>query len=634
MTISSPLSDRLGLWSELIMQPQGDIQEEVKFLKNRILAQTLEEPSAPGRSTAAHLAIYSKNIAALKALLNEGVWLSRKNQDGRTAEAYLTTFGQKADQDRFCPQEYGEILAQPRVPNRGGRAQLKKFMARYVQEVAATPNYPPYTDDFGLIIKKLFSNGQASTSFGVSLKKVCAHLGISLELADEDYYPRDHFFSMPNGTFKTSLKHARIKEFVQKAYCKSRTFEQDGDSCHPCRLLSVTIGKVGHLDTTEQGRARSVPVPTAGPISFYGEGGNQFVMTNRQGERCLLIGRIQKDITRLLLRADTDFKKRAERERLPAPELSRLYRVLHKMFAQGLLKINEKEGLCDEQTYNRLLLKIWTQRLEKWPDATPLSLAQLIKAKKPFPQGELKLGAYDAAVRYLKQSRLVRRIIADDYHIAENRVAFLPNICYHLDCFLMPGPGHSVFLADFELARKLLEFLKAQAFLWDLSERDIHMLEIYISTAESFYVKMNPLIAKIKARLDQLHIGYIPTPGLFFYESRELYDFASKAPMQLPLTFFNAVTGFSTQTRRFFYLCERQRVGDHLGELLMDAFTLFLKRVVADIDVFFIGNHQDQGPRLYNHLGDVYALAQGGLHCLTLPTETASPTPNSAPINN
>jgi len=91
------------------------------------------------------------------------------------------------------------------------------------------------------------------------------------------------------------------------------------------------------------------------------------------------------------------------------------------------------------------------------------------------------------------------------------------------------------------------------------------------------------------------------------------------------LNFINAISGFSPETQRYFYITAGAEVGDRLGGIIMYAFKEFLCSYQQDLDVFYVGhdpeNPQDfkESMRWGNRLG-----SQFGVHCLSAAISTAS----------
>lgn len=606
------------------------IQEKVEEIKKKVGIHSYETPAGPQKLTPGHVAVLRNNIEAFKVFLANGIWLTRKDGSGKSIGEYIAQHvgNKKIKDENEKGYEWTQLFHLPRVANSVGMEVLQGFMKENVVPLEKKAfTYHKNSDDFGLKINKiLFSNCKINFSNFCTLfdiPPITKYLGIELLASRFGYFPRDYWFRNPSdGGIMPPIVDNKIEKTIQKAIRKTITFGLDGFTQHPHPYLQSFPGNVDFRNLLVEDR---IPVQSS-PITYFGEGGNQFIMTNKEGETVLLIARFQKDATHLKLRKEMDFKEKAKSTFLAPQTEEKIEKAIKQMYAQGLF---EPSGLISLNELKALQIEINLKRIQDWPDLSHVpkvsDTCKLIKRPLKMPS-KISKKLRESATNFLRQKKVVREMISETYGLSEKNVSFLPSLFYHLDLFLLPGPSGHCFLVDFDLTLKLLINLKENAKVWELSPQDIQLLDDLIVAYKSFAVSFGPVMKKIQKCLDKVHVGWIPTPGLFLYDCQSLYLPKTSSPKEpkVPnrhVNFFNAVTGFSEKTQKYFYIVEGAKLGDHLGELFMDAFTIFLKTHIPNIDVFFVGrNHQN--PADYQESMDLNTELQAGLHCMTFTLES------------
>ena len=180
---------------------------------------------------------------------------------------------------------------------------------------------------------------------------------------------------------------------------------------------------------------------------------------------------------------------------------------------------------------------------------------------------------------------------------------------------MRPGPKGSFFVQDYGYCVELLESIRANADALRLSGADNEILERYLATAVQLNQEIGPLLTSAVDELRKAGVLVIPTPGIFFD--------APSASQTCNVNFLNAITGWSSKNKSFYYIAAGASVGHHLGKVLMDAFSQFISSYQDGIHVHYIGhNPQDsndftEAMSWWNRQG-----SQAGPHCLSLELST------------
>lgn len=213
-------------------------------------------------------------------------------------------------------------------------------------------------------------------------------------------------------------------------------------------------------------------------------------------------------------------------------------------------------------------------------------LAVQMKLFTPIPQN-FKVAESDVQ-RFAYERGISEDLTAMALGVPKGDVHYIPEMGYHLDTFMRPGPKGTMWLQDYGVTVNLLRTLQESSETFNLSEVDQQILARYIKTAEVLHEDLAPLAQGVSDALIKAGVPVTPVPALFFDESAR-----TKAPL-FHVNFINGVSGYSAKTKRFYYITTGAQVGDRLGTALMDLFAWYAKKTEPKLDVFFVGrNPQD-----------------------------------------
>jgi hypothetical protein len=304
--------------------------------------------------------------------------------------------------------------------------------------------------------------------------------------------------------------------------------------------------------------------------------------------------------------------------------------TLEGMYAQGLLATGKgkEKGFITQEEISKIIGQVDLQKEKDtlYPlNGNPyMNVAKELKLYVPLDlSATQKKNGIDIAAEYLSQIQFTKQIIAMSFSLKPEQMFFIPQLDYHLDIFLRPGPNGSIFVQDFSFCVKLLGEI-ANCETLSLTCLDKAMLQRYINTAEKLDRELGPLCSKVKEILSKAGLCVIPAPGLFYDVSPDLLDsIHPDEALTFNLNFLNAITGWSSKTKSYYYLAMGAGVGDRLGSTLMRSFESFLKHSQADIEVGFLGYDPDnesdfsEGMRWYNRRS-----SRAGPHCFAFALET------------
>jgi hypothetical protein len=245
--------------------------------------------------------------------------------------------------------------------------------------------------------------------------------------------------------------------------------------------------------------------------------------------------------------------------------------------------------------------------------------AVLMVLLKPFPYEKALIENYrDPVSKFIYQKKIIDLAQAFELKVQPEDIHFIPQVMYHLDTFLKPGPKHSMFVADFAMNCELLKGLLAEADERKLTPKDRQILHRYLASSEKLDLELSPLLNEARKKIEKASLKPIPMPGVFFDEplkSEKTYNF----------NVMNAISGWSEKTGRYYYITSGIMVGDQLGDIFMDLIVKFLKSYQPDIDVFFVGS-PPENPKDFSEAMDTWndVRLQAGIHCFSFETETAA----------
>lgn len=226
--------------------------------------------------------------------------------------------------------------------------------------------------------------------------------------------------------------------------------------------------------------------------------------------------------------------------------------------------------------------------------------------------------------RYQWQKYFLRTLAANSLRVQQEDIRYISQAGYHLDSFIRPGPHHSIFVQDYQMCAELLQSLIDQAGTLQLSEKDKIHLHRYLVTALKLHRELGTLLEKVKKELTRADFAIIPMPGCFMYEPEGYYEHDVPSGNTYNINFLNSLSGWSSHTKNFYYITTGATIGDGLGKMLMDTFSIFMQRYVPNIDMYFVGrdanniNNFSEPMSIWNDIQ-----GQSGVHCYTFEMETA-----------
>ena len=225
---------------------------------------------------------------------------------------------------------------------------------------------------------------------------------------------------------------------------------------------------------------------------------------------------------------------------------------------------------------------------------------------------------------YLAQLDLVQVIMAENFKVPFDNIIFIPQLGYHLDGHMRPGPNGSLFMQDYAFTDELLNEIEKNSETLNLSAKDKEMIKRYRNTAQKFAREFGPISLKANEILTAAGFTLVPIAGLFYDVSPAPSDLALDLIFTSHLNFLNAITGWSSKANSYFYIASGARVGDKLGEVLMKSFEEAIKHYEPNTQICFVGydpNNPTDFSESMKWMNDIDL--QLGPHCLSFEKETA-----------
>lgn len=473
-----------------------------------------------------------------------------------------------------------------------------------------------------------------------NLKFLSEKFGFDLVISDYPYCLRDNLVRLPNGNVVLAGHSEHLDQAVNRNVSRALIFRDHATFLTDHLTFKASLGASDrqwqkgisdiftHFGTDEKG---------ASGLQFCMEGGNHYSLTNRFGQRMIIFGEDTRYIALNQMRLDgifnaPQFNKINEgievKKGLLSLDPSLLKRTLEEMYAQGLLKPGKgrEKGLLSEKEVPFIILECDAMREGPYPTEGNPYLDTAINKKmfSPLDIPPSELQSYIAvAAKYLAQIDVVPLIMALNFEVHFNNIVFVPQLDYHLDVFLRPGPN-CLFMQDYVFTDELLGEIEKNSNALNLSDKDKEIIKQYRKTAQKLVREFGPISLKTKEILTAAGFNLVPVPALFYDASPNLLDHVHKASSTLHLNFLNAITGWSSKANSYFYIASGARVGDKLGEVLMKSFEEVIKHYEPNTQVCFIGydpnNPTDfsESMRLMNDPG-----THLGPHCLSFEKETA-----------
>ena len=447
--------------------------------------------------------------------------------------------------------------------------------------------YHAHSNDFGVSIRQLLlPNESLIPHYLTNFRNLAVLFGFQVRMVEDFYFPRDLWFSRPDGSKYTFFNYSVLKHAIYMAGARDRHLK--GSSAfltkHPF-FHQISVGaaredRYRHCALKDLGTICPKQAEQTLCIPLYVEGGDQYRIHNAKGVEKLLLGE--------------DF-------------FSVNYHCVSRCF--------------DRAPHDGVVRGMQQQELDSLTDERAAQLVKEIRVQKLEWVGEDRaLAAY-----YLATKRYVHMRMAATLQIPAKDLIPIPKAAYHLDCFMRPGPKGSVFVQDYGLCSQLLEEMRRRAAPLGLSMRDQKVLLRYHRTAEGLHGDLGPLLRRVRQTLERADFIVIPTPGAF-------YDLPAPQGERPPqgINFLNAVTGWSDKRRCYFYIASGAKVGDRLGSAMMRAFAQFVCAHQPGLQVHFVG-HDPNNPQDFSEamlwMNDLNCHA--GAHCLSFELETEPHTDSS-----
>ncbi len=497
-----------------------------------------------------------------------------------------------------------------------------------------TWTYSSDTNDFGIVIQKLLFaqwNGELPNDhFQSNMIGIAKEEGFELLFAKEGIMPRDLWIRISGDDFALPSKSSsiplavRINEslsFLTSNKAAFLTHHIFFDTC--LGIVYDQLEKIQHnLDLPK----------IVTHLPFYMEGGNCFSATNVHGIKKMLMGRDSFSIAFLHQCLDGFFFEDEELLKdVPFLSEEKFQQISAKMHAQGFL-----DSSCGYVSGSDIFKSVDQVRMESKGLTIEPSL---------FPKKAIELGVHsplklfpeeyedlkeDALCYYQLRQRiktqLVKVLLSES--ASSSDLLILPQVGYHLDTFLRPGPKGSLFLQDYQTTVDFLKKIEKDHKLLGLTTSDLDVVKRYIATAVCLSEELGSLVLKTRKKLEQQGFLVIPTPGVFFDVSPNdilTIDEEFQACPKFNVNFLNSITGWSEKKGHYYWISSGAKVQDRLGWVLMDAFEKFLLDHIPNLKVHFIG-YDPENPEDFSQAMDLWnnPEAMAGPHCFSLELQTAS----------
>lgn len=583
--------------------------------------------------TPLHIGAVKGNIIGVKQLLQSGASQNLKDNSGKTAYDYALTFGHT---------EIAQLLKtySQQKKNTSNQVNLSSPMHQLLERWKVNLPDVPFnslekTHDFGVEIKKLlFARPTESFKhkikhFVANMKQIAKIEGFTLDSNTVSLIPRDFLIQTSNG-IKTPNCLSNVEKAVERfnSHALMHNFDRWTDSEFFNFGAPGALGKKAlEIGLEYFGLFNKPP----SPLPFYMEGGNHLIVTNVKDKKVALMGKDQELLILVQLILDGFFKDKEvelsdkiEKNKKSLTE-SQIKETLDEMYSLKLLKESPScpKGFINLDDYVSILSEGMMQLDFGTPFHHEIFANLALKQEKYIP---LRLPSHEIercrefVSLYLARKEAAKELIAKNLSVESENLYFVPQLDYHLDVFIHPGPGGSLFVQDHDMTKELFENILKNKDQLNLSKEDLRMLKRYHSRASKLAKHFRNMKEKTQAVLKQAGFNLIPTPGLFYDECQD-----SNYENMKNGNFLNAVTGWSPHTKRHYWITSGVTVGDRLGPVLMESFKEFLKAYQKDIEVYFIGNDPDN-PKDYSEAMSFLrdSTSKAGVHCLSFELETAS----------
>lgn len=589
------------------------IDKKIKEIAQKLGQNSFERKDAYGL-TPMHVAVLTGNREGVRFLLSKGASHSIKDDFNCTPLDYAKNF-HKEILDLFPVDLLAPI-----------ETELSEIFEKWHVPLDPSPcEYKPHTQDFGIEIQEMLisgtygrfeqifaKNGKLALDVLIDhLEDVLGQLGVTVKRTHYPIAVRDHFLNSTNGEVQKLPRPVNVKKSLDRAHSLNFYFNEVGYTRNTNPFLKGFTGATSDLIE------RTMDIfPNPPELSGYMEGGNTFILTDQNGDPQLLVGREHFYTTlncRPTVKSDNPSSLSNEK----------ICRVAEKMYAQGLLKINGSVCLMGEEKIVDFFSDHNVASTSSKPEGEGHTLLTMAIEKGLFKRFSLQESQIENAAplvaNYLQRKKETKAYIAKGLNIKPENIQSLPQVMYHLDVFLKPGPKRSVFVQDFSMNIAMIKMLLTKAEILNLTSEDKKLLTRMLTVSEKMHQDLGPLLQKATDKIKEAHLKPVSMPGIFYDTSDEEKSFN--------FNFMNAISGWSRKTERYYYITSGIQVGDRLGGIFMEMFTKFLKSYESRLDVFFIGGPKENRKDFSNAMtlwNDGQVLS--GPHCYSFETKTASHT--------
>jgi|688.fasta_scaffold05433_14 hypothetical protein len=538
----------------------------------------------------------------------------------------------------------------PEKSNLESANQLREVFKKWHIDLSKINNKSLNINEFGLEIKELLiskeitervkneANSQLAgrtmwdgftfSHTAKNMEALAEKLGFAIHPTSEFYYVRDLFFRLHNGDIRIARSSPHMQMAVLRTHSSNLYLNKTAATRTKNQFFNSWSGYTHTVSFSQDIQKYFEECP-----SFkytYAEGGNAWIMTNSKGEQKVLLGNDHFIQTLNILEMEQSswdhlihevFANRSfeslQQEIASTLSLDEIKKRAEEMYAEGILLCNGYSGLIDRKMQLHLMMAnflVGKPIIEEtnWFQKLGVQLGVI----KPFKIDDGIAEKSRALVAgYLARQKITQALIAHDFGVGPNNLHFITQFNYHLDTFMRPGPQHSIFLINFALWADILEAIGKEI---SLSKVDREFLENYIATSKKLDRELGPLLKKVEEELKAAHFEIIPLPGHLLYESKTMYQEFPMPSGGFNINFINSLTGWSSKTKKFYYITHGIQVGERLGDLLMEAFVQYLNQYIPDIEVYFIGRNPNNQADFSEAMDWWNRLeTQSGIHCTT-----------------
>lgn len=535
---------------------------------------------------------------------------------------------------------------------------VKSYMSRPKNTAPFCYRYD--TNDFGIQVDRLRFSSYGREVFGPDMEELAQQLAFRLDYTTERYFPRDSFIRVEwqrEQTGRTLFLQPESAALTIAIELVRRSADSRGkEACCFTSHPALGAGWSGSSKTRYFSQAvndYAMIYPNAGALysPAYFEGGNLCVVTHPRdpGRKICFEGHQSFMMCVLQLRRQQFFKKDnfiqtvAESEKRVSEIAATLtedqvFKIAKEMYLLGILKFKSEVipkfennlVITPPLVISSLQVPRSDEEIQKVTEALKTELGNAVVLQEIHCRDaaafdippEAKEWARRAAATFLNQQEVVKLLYGylfktrGDHRPQPEDIIVLPQLGFHLDMFMRPGPKGTIFLQDYALCRDLLIQIQEYADVFGLTEQDHAILEDYIQAAARLAEELKPIATEVLKTIQGAGFTVIPTPANFC-------DSATKFSINL----MNAISGWSPSTGRYYYIVAGVAMGDELGRAIMHMFEKFLKLHVGNINVFFVGKSVGSPAGLranFEAATKWCAESFSGIHCLTIETEVQS----------